>query len=436
MDQNNRYDRQIRLPYIDHAGQEKLGHAHVAIVGQGALGTAASSYLARAGVGHILIIDNDIVELSNLQRQTLFEEGDIGRSKADAACEHLRKINSDISVTSSRERLTEDNASALLGGADIVIDASDNFEARKIINDCCVPRGIPWIYGGVVQSQGMTMNIVPGGPCFACLMPGSVNGDRVLRAFFPVLFRQYWYVTAYFGMCLFIPFFNLLLNRLSKGQLRLLALSIVLVFSVLPTLRQKDVFLTDNGYSVLWLSCLYLLGGVLRLCGRQTSRRPASRGAIYAGCVLATWLVRLAGDRLWMARTGHLCDKVLLTAYTSPTVLLAAVALVLCFAALNIGPRFGRFIESVSPLAFSVYLIHAHPLIWEHWLAGRFAFLADKPPILLASDVLGGAFAIYLVCSLADVLRAGLFRLFRVKAFSRWAEEAVSAQLRPQLEKE
>ena len=251
-----------------------------------------------------------------------------------------------------------------------------------------------------------------------------------------MLFRQYWYVTAYFGMCLFIPFFNLLLNRLSKGQLRLLALSIVLVFSVLPTLRQKDVFLTDNGYSVLWLSCLYLLGGILRLCGRQTSRHPASWGAIYAGCVLATWLVRLAGDRLWMARTGHLCDKVLLTAYTSPTVLLAAVALVLCFAELNIGPRFGRFIESVSPLAFSVYLIHAHPLIWEHWLAGRFAFLADKPPILLASGVLGGAFAIYLVCSLADVLRAGLFRLFRVKAFSRWAEEAVSARLRPWLDKE
>lgn len=113
---------------------------------------------------------------------------------------------------------------------------------------------------------------------FALLMPGSVNGDRVLRAFLPVLFRQYWYVTAYFGMCLFIPFFNLLLNRLSKGQLRLLALSIVLVFSVLPTLRQKDVFLTDNGYSVLWLSCLYLLGGILRLCGRQTSRRPRQPG--------------------------------------------------------------------------------------------------------------------------------------------------------------
>lgn len=92
--------------------------------------------------------------------------------------EHLGKINSDISIASSRERLTEDNAPALLGGADIVIDASDNFEARKIINNCCVPRGIPWIYGGVVQSQGMTMNIVPGGPCFACLMPGETPERR------------------------------------------------------------------------------------------------------------------------------------------------------------------------------------------------------------------------------------------------------------------
>ena len=270
---------------------------------------------------------------------------------------------------------------------------------------------------------------------FAAFLPGSVNGDRVLRAFFPVLFRQYWYVTAYFGMCLFIPFFNLLLERLTRRQAKVLALSLVLIFSLLPTLRQGDVFLTDNGYSVLWLSCLYLLGGILRLHGRS-ARKPVRWAAVYGLCVLATWLVKLAGDRLWMSRTGQLCDRVLLTAYTSPTILLATAALVLCFTGLRIGPGFGSFIEKASPLAFSVYLIHAHPLIWEHWLAGRFAFLAYKPPILLASGVLGGAFAIYLVCSLADVLRAGLFRLFRVKAFSRWAEEAVSAQLRPQLEKE
>lgn len=270
---------------------------------------------------------------------------------------------------------------------------------------------------------------------FALLMPGSVNGDRVLRAFLPVLFRQYWYVTAYFGMCLFIPFFNLLLERLTRHQAKVLALSIVVVFSVLPTLRQKDVFLTDNGYSVLWLSCLYLLGGILRLYGRQ-ERKLLRWAAMYLGGVLVTWLVKLAGDRLWMARTGHLCDKVLLTAYTSPTILLAAAALVLCFTGLRIGPGFGSFIEKASPLAFSVYLIHAHPLIWEHWLAGRFAFLADKPPVLLTLGVLGGAFGIYAVCSLADILRAWLFRLLRVKAFSKGLETAASARLRPWLDKE
>ena len=270
---------------------------------------------------------------------------------------------------------------------------------------------------------------------FAVFLPGSVNGDRVLRAFFPVLFRQYWYVTAYFGMCLFIPFFNLLLERLTRRQAKVLALSLVLIFSLLPTLRQGDVFLTDNGYSVLWLSCLYLLGGILRLHGRS-ARKPVRWAAVYGLCVLATWLVKLAGDRLWMSRTGQLCDRVLLTAYTSPTILLAAVALLLCFTGLRIDPGFGSFIEKASPLAFSVYLIHAHPLIWEHWLAGRFAALAVKPPVSLAAGVLGGAFAIYLVCSLADVLRAGLFRLFRVKAFSRWAEEAVSVRLRPWLDKE
>ena len=270
---------------------------------------------------------------------------------------------------------------------------------------------------------------------FALFLPGGVGGDRLLRACFPVLFRQYWYVTAYFGMCLFVPFFNLLLDRLSRRQAKVLALSIILIFSLLPTLRQKDVFLTDNGYSVLWLSCLYLLGGILRLYV-PPSRKPGRRGAVYAGCVLAVWLVGLAGDRLWMLRTGQLCDKVLLLSYTSPAVLLAAASLVLYFGELKIGAGAGRLIEKASPLAFSVYLIHAHPLIWEHWLSGQFAFLADRTPVLLAAGVLGAAFGIYAVCSLADFLRAWLFRALRVGALSRQAEAAAAAILRPWLDKE
>lgn len=263
---------------------------------------------------------------------------------------------------------------------------------------------------------------------FALLFPGTVGGDRWLRAALPVLFRQYWYVTAYFGMCLFIPFFNLLLERLSRAQARALALTIIVMFSLLPTLRQSDVFLTNHGYSAWWLGCLYLLGGCLKLHGPKG--RPHRWAVVYLGSVLATWLVRLAADRLWMARTGTVCDQILLTDYTSPTVLLAAVALLLCFAGLDIRPGVGRIIEKASPLAFSVYLIHAHPLLWEHWMAGRFASLADRPILALAAGVLGAALGIYAVCSLVDALRAWLFQIFHITEGTRRAEAALAARLR------
>lgn len=254
---------------------------------------------------------------------------------------------------------------------------------------------------------------------FALFVPGTVNWDRCLRAVLPVLFRQYWYVTAYFGMCLFIPFFNQLLNSLSRQQGRTLALSIVLVFSILPTLRQKDLFLTDNGYSVLWLSCLYLLGGCLRLYGWNIHWRCRRWAAVYALCVLTTWLVKLSADRLWMHHRGTTCDQILLTSYTSPTILLAAVALVLCFSGLRIGDRFGWWIEKAAPLAFSVYLIHAHPLLWEYWMAGRFAALAGCLPHLLVMGVCLRALGIYAVCSLADIPRAWIFRAFRTRKLPR-----------------
>lgn len=269
---------------------------------------------------------------------------------------------------------------------------------------------------------------------FAVLFPETVYGDRWLRAVFPVLFRQYWYVTAYFGMCLFLPFFHLLLNTLTKRQLRLLALLIVLVFSILPTIRQKDIFQTGNGYSVLWLSCLYLLGGCLKRLECKGS--PKRWMSVYVSCVLVTWMAKLAGDRLYMARAGTVCDKVLLTDYTSPTILLAAAALVLCFANVRISPNLEAVVERAAPLAFSVYLIHAHPLLWEYGMAGRFSFLTAQSVWLLIIGVLGWAFAIYAVCSLADVLRTELFKILRIKTISRQLEQAVSARLQPWLDRE
>lgn len=271
---------------------------------------------------------------------------------------------------------------------------------------------------------------------FAAFLPGSVDGDRVLRAFFPVLFRQYWYVTAYFGMCLFIPFFNLLLDRLSERQRRVLALFIVLVFSVLPTLRQRDVFLTDNGYSVLWLSCLYLLGGCLRLSCLGKKRGSGGWAAVYAICAVLTWSVHWAADRVWIAAERGTCDKVLLTSYTSPTILLAAAALVLCFAQLSIPPCFEKLIKGVAPLAFSVYLIHAHPLIWEYGMADRFSVLAAKTPPVMLLLVLGAALGIYVICSLMDVFRVWIFRLLHMDELSRRVEAGTSACLGRWLDKE
>ena len=233
---------------------------------------------------------------------------------------------------------------------------------------------------------------------FAAFLPGSVDGDRVLRAFFPVLFRQYWYVTAYFGMCLFIPFFNLLLDRLSERQRRVLALFIVLVFSVLPTLRQRDVFLTDNGYSVLWLSCLYLLGSCLRLSCLGKKRGSGGWAAVYAICAVLTWSVHWAADRVWIAAERGTCDKVLLT--------------------------------------FSVYLIHAHPLIWEYGMADRFSVLAAKTPPVMLLLVLGAALGIYGICSLMDVLRVWIFRLLHMDELSRRVEAGTSACLGRWLDKE
>ena len=167
-----RYSRQEQLPYIGRSGQEKLLSSSAVIVGCGALGTHSAECLARSGVGVIRIIDPECIELSNLQRQCLFNESDVGAPKAVCAANRLSGINSDVRIEPVCERLTRQNAPELLSGADIVIDAVDNLASREEINRACVESGVPWIYGGIAGFRGMTMNVIPGGACFKCLMPG------------------------------------------------------------------------------------------------------------------------------------------------------------------------------------------------------------------------------------------------------------------------
>ena len=174
-----RYSRQILFPSIGAEGQEKLSSARVAIVGCGATGSALASLLARAGVGYLRIIDRDYVEPSNLQRQTLFDENDAVESlpKAIAAARRIKTFNSEVEVEPHPVDLTPANAEELLGSVDIILDGTDNFETRYLVNDYAVSASVPWVYAAAVGSYGATMTVLPGETaCLACIFPNSPRG--------------------------------------------------------------------------------------------------------------------------------------------------------------------------------------------------------------------------------------------------------------------
>lgn len=169
-----RYSRQILFPGIGESGQESLLHGHAVIAGCGALGSFHAAALARAGVGRLTIIDRDYVEPSNLHRQWLFEESDAAESmpKAAAAERRIARMNSSISVRGVITDLTASNVDELLSDANVILDGTDNFETRYLINDFAVSRGIPWVYGAAVASYGVTMPVIPGRTaCLRCVYP-------------------------------------------------------------------------------------------------------------------------------------------------------------------------------------------------------------------------------------------------------------------------
>ena len=170
-----RYSRHLRIPQIGETGQRKLLDATVVLVGAGGLGSPAALYLAAAGVGTLRILDDDVVDRGNLQRQILHADGRVGRSKADSARQTLLGLNPTIDVDARRVRLTAENAAELLAGADVVLDGTDNFTTRYVVNDACVALGIPNVHGAVFRFDGQVSTFWPGapggGPCYRCLFP-------------------------------------------------------------------------------------------------------------------------------------------------------------------------------------------------------------------------------------------------------------------------
>lgn len=172
--QEGRYSRQVRFAPLGAEGQERLRTARVLLLGCGGLGAETANLLARAGVGFLRLVDRDVVELSNLQRQALFDENDVKESlpKAVAAARRLAQVNSDVRVEPVVADLDSSNILALMQGVDLVVDGFDNFEGRYLLNDACVKLGLPWVYGACVGGGGVAALLVPGvTPCLRCLQP-------------------------------------------------------------------------------------------------------------------------------------------------------------------------------------------------------------------------------------------------------------------------
>ncbi len=166
---NSRYNRQELLTIIGTKGQRRIGKKKVAVVGVGALGTVAGELLVRAGIGKVILIDRDLVEESNLQRQLLFDEKDIGKSKAVAARQKLKEINSQIEVESFNVHLSSENIS-LIKDAEVVLDCTDNLQTRFLLNDFCKKNKIPLIYAAAIKTSGYVFAVHNDGPCLRCFL--------------------------------------------------------------------------------------------------------------------------------------------------------------------------------------------------------------------------------------------------------------------------
>lgn len=178
-DQEARYSRHTMLPEVGVAGQLKLLAAKVLCIGAGGLGSPSSMYLAAAGVGTIGVIDDDIVDASNLQRQLLHGTDRVGTAKVDSAEKTLRGLNSDVVVQKHRTRITSDNALELIGGYDVVIDGADNFATRYLVNDCALRLGKPVIHASIFRFEGqLTVFSATGSPCYRCLYPSPPPAEE------------------------------------------------------------------------------------------------------------------------------------------------------------------------------------------------------------------------------------------------------------------
>ena len=257
-----------------------------------------------------------------------------------------------------------------------------------------------------------------------------VSVMRFLKSCLPVLTGQYWYFTAYFGVYCLAPYFNRLIAHLEQKEFRRLLVLLFLLLSLLPTLVGQDPFQTNAGYSLLWLSALYFGGAYLRVYGLSKPGRPLFWLLGYLACVLTAFTGKWAVESATLARLGTLSGGDRFVSYPSPLILGAAVCLFLACKDLRLEGRLVKgLLAFFAPVSFGVYLIHTQPFVFHRWLNGAVAPVLSLGAVPMMGALLALAAGVFLVCSLLEWGRVGLFRLLRLDRLAQWVGEAAERLL-------
>ena len=261
---------------------------------------------------------------------------------------------------------------------------------------------------------------------FYVISPDEIGEKAFIKAILPFGFNLYWYFTAYFCMFFFIPFMNKVLETCDKKQLTGLVVFSIMFFSVFPLIFEKDIFFTNNGYSVVWISILYMIGGYIRKYEIYKKISNLKCVVLYFAGVFITFGQKVIVEYVKLKLSGETVNEGAFIKYTSPTMVLCAISLLCLFAKVNFKDGMKKVTAIFSPFAFSVYLIHTAPFVWSKVMKNRFVMFANFNPFGMVVAVLVTAVSIFLLCSFIDFIRTQLFKLLKIKELSIKIESFVT----------
>lgn len=250
---------------------------------------------------------------------------------------------------------------------------------------------------------------------FRMFIPSSVTFMEWVKAISPVMFNQYWYFSSYVALFLFIPLLNIILEKMSKRGLQFCLGMILLFFSCMQTLFYSDAFGTNDGYSAIWLMILYLVGGYIRKYGSSENGKSSRFLVGYFVMVGLTWLSKVFIESMTLHFLGEVRAGNYLISYKYPTIFLAAVCMLLFFEKIRISLFWKKVISFLSPMAFGVYLIHNHPLVFSYLMKDRFAEYAAFPWMVEIVAVVGTAVCINLICYAIDFVRLEFYKRLHIR---------------------